>query len=189
VPSRANGYVPVTALSPIYRAICKAAMRTAGLVEQSAPRLWPTPWNGPSQGNPHGATSWQSLAPYVCQVAIANRRMVALQDRIDTFTYRTSGSARPRPTPLDVWELRRRFLQHVLPLGGMQVRPFGFLSASGAIHTPDIRRMMAETNDATPEPPATPEAPSPLVSCPPCGGARRVSMRGLPAQGAFGDTG
>jgi hypothetical protein len=122
-------------------------------------------------------------------VAISNRRLVSLQDHIVTFTYRTPGSARPRTTPLDVLEFMRRFLQHVLPSGFMKVRHCGFMSASCAIHTPAIRRMMAETNDATPEPPATPDAPSPPFSCPHCGGALMVSMRVLPSQEAFVDTG
>ena len=189
LPSRANFYVPVKALSPIYRAIFKEEMHTAGLVEQIAPQVWHTPWNVHSQVNPHGATSLQSLAPYVFKVAISNRRLVSLQDRSVTFTYRKPGSARPRTTQLDVLEFMRRFLQHVLPSGFMKVRHFGFMSASCAINTPDIRRMMAQTNDATPEPPATPEAPSPPFSCPHCGGALLVSMRVLPSQEAFVDTG
>ena len=36
LPSRANFYVPVKVLSPIYRALFKEEMHTAGLVEQSA---------------------------------------------------------------------------------------------------------------------------------------------------------
>ena len=161
----------------------------AGLVEQIAPQVWHPPWNVHSQVNPHGATSLQSLAPYVFTVAISNRRLVSLQGPLVTCTYRKPGSARPRTTQLDVLECMRRFLQHVLPSGFMQVRPFGFMSASCAINTPDSRRMMAETNDATPEPPATPDAPLPPFSCPHCGGALLISMRVLPSQEAFVDTG
>jgi hypothetical protein len=189
LPSRANFYGPVKALSPVYRAIFKEEMPTAGLVEQIAPQGWHTPWNVHSQVNPHGATSLQYLAPYVFTVAISNRRIVSLQDHIVTFTYRKPGSARPRTTQLDVWEFMRRCLHHVLPSGCMQVRHFGFMSPRCVINTPDIRRRMAETNDATPEPPATQDAPSPPFSCPPWGGALLVSMRVLPSQEAFVDTG
>jgi Putative transposase len=122
-------------------------------------------------------------------VAISNRRIVSLQDHIVTFMYRKPGSARPRTTQLDVLECMRRFLQHVLPSGCMQVRHFGFMSASCAINTPDIRHMMAETNDAPPEPPATQDAPSPPFSCPHCGGALLLSMRVWPSPEAFVDTG
>jgi hypothetical protein len=189
LPSRANFYVPVKALSPVYRAIFKEEMHTAGLVDQIAPQVWHTPWNVHSQANPHGATSLQYLAPYVFKVAISNRRIVSLQDRLVTFTYRKPGSARPRTTQLDVLEFMRRFLQHVLPSGFMKVRHFGFLSASCAIHTPDIRRMMAETYDVTPEPRPSQDAPSPPFSCPHCGGELLVIRRVLPSQGAFVDTG
>jgi hypothetical protein len=71
----------------------------------------------------------------------------------------------------------------------MKVRHFGFPSASGAITTPDIRRMMAETNGATPVPASTQDAPSPPFSCPHCGGVLLVSMRVLSAQEAFAVTG
>jgi hypothetical protein len=188
-PSRANFSVPVKALSPVSRALFKAEMHTAGLGEQIAPQVWHTPWNVHRQANPHGATSWQSLAPSVCKVASSNRRLISLQDPIVTCTYRTPGSARPRTTRLDVLECMRRFLPHVLPSGFMKVRHCGFMSASCAINTPAIRRMMAETNDATPAPPATPGAPSPPFSCPHCGGALRVRMRVLPSQEACVDTG
>jgi hypothetical protein len=188
LPSRANFSVPVKALSPLYRALCKEAMPTAGLVEQIAPQVWPPPWSVPSQVNPPGATSWPYLAPYGFKGALANRHLVSLQDHSGTFTYRQPGSARPRTTPLDVLEFMRRFLPHVLPSGFMQVRHVGFLSASWAINTPDSRRMLAATNDATPEPPAPPDAPAPPCSCPPWGGALRVSRRVRPSQEACGDT-
>lgn len=189
LPSRAPCSVPVKALAPLSRALCKDAMPPAGLAEQIAPQVWHTPWNGHSQGNPHGATSWPSLAPEVCNGAISHRRLVALQDHLVTCSYRTPGSARPRTTQLDVLACRRGFLPHVRPSGGMQGRHVGFLSARCAIHTSDIRRLMAETNDATPEPPATPDAPSPPCSGPHGGGALRVSMRVLPAQAACVETG
>jgi len=189
LPSRANFYVPVKALSPVSRAIFKAEMHPAGLVEQIAPQAWHTAWNVHSQANPHGATSLQYLAPSVFKVAIANRRLVSLQDRIVTFTYRKPGSTRPRTTQLDVLECMRRFLQHVLPSGFMKGRHFGFMSATCAINTPDSRRMMAETNGATPEPPPTQDDPSPPLSCPHCGGELLIIMRVLPSQGAFVDTG
>ena len=69
----------------------------------------------------------------------------------------------------------------------MQGRHVGFLSASWAINTLDLRRMMAETNDATPEPPATPDAPAPPCSGPHGGGARRRHtggrQKGSPVKG------
>ena len=189
MPSRATFYVPVKALSPVYRAIFKEEMHTAGLVEQIAPQVWHTSWHVHSQANPHGATSLQSLAPYVCKVAIANRRIVSLQDRIVTFTYRKPGSTRPRTTQLDVLEFRRRFLQPVLPSGCMKVRHFGFMSASCALTPEDMRRMMPEPNGFAPVLPPARNTPAAAWSCPHCGGELLGVCRVWPSQVALLDTG
>jgi hypothetical protein len=54
VPSRANFFVPVRALSPLYRARFQEEMRQAGLLEHIAPHVWSVPWNVHSQANHHG---------------------------------------------------------------------------------------------------------------------------------------
>jgi Putative transposase len=100
LPARATFYVPVKALSPIYRAVFKDTVRQAGLLEHIAPRVWTIPWNVHSQARPDGHAALTSLAPSVFRVAISNRRLVSLQDRTVTFTYRKPGSSRPRTTPL-----------------------------------------------------------------------------------------
>jgi hypothetical protein len=188
LPSRANFYVPVRALSPIYRAIFAEAIRTAGLLEQIDPQVWQMPWNVHSQAQPHGATALTYLAPYVFKVAISNRRIVSLTDRIVTFTYRKPGSARPRTTQLDVLEFIRRFLQHVLPSGFMKVRHFGFMSASCPITTDAIRRMIpAHDRIASGLPPAR-NHPATALSCPHCGGELRVVSRVWSSSVALLDT-
>jgi hypothetical protein len=133
LPSRAHFYVPVKALSPIYRALFKEEMRQAGVLESIAPEVWTIAWNVHSQANHNGHSAFTYLAPYVFRVALSNSRIVSLKDRTVTFTSRKVGSARLRTTPLDVMEFLRRFLQHVLPDGFMKVRHFGFLHASCAI--------------------------------------------------------
>src|SRR5712691_9098436 len=114
-PSRAHFFVPVKALSPIYRALCKEAMRQAGLLEYIAPEVWTIPWNVQSQAHHHGHSAFTSLAPSVFRVALAHRRIVGLKDRTVTFTSRPPGSARPRTPHLDVRAFLHRFLQHVCP--------------------------------------------------------------------------
>jgi len=139
----------VRALSPLDRALFKQAMHPAGQLEQSEPHGWPAPWNGHSQATPPGATSCQYLAPSVFTGAIANRRIVGLQDRSVTFTYRKPGSTRPRTTHLDVLECMRRFLQHVLLAGFMKVRPFGFMNANCRLTTDTIQQMLTSPTGAT----------------------------------------
>ena len=86
LPSRANFFVPVKALSPISRAIFKDDMRQAGLLEDIDPQVWTIPWNVHSRAQHHGHSAFTSLAPYVFKVAISNQRLVSLTDRTVTFT-------------------------------------------------------------------------------------------------------
>jgi hypothetical protein len=188
-PSRVNFFVPVKALSPIYRALFKEGMRQAGLLEHIAPEVWTIPWNVHSQAKHHGPSAFTYLAPYVFKVAISNHRLVSLTDRTVTFTYRKVGSARLRTTRLDVMEFIRRFLQHVLPHGFMKVRHFGFLHASCAIPLATIRLMIVQGHPREGKP--TPrQSPTPLTArCPTCGAPMRVVMRLWTSPRAFVDTG
>jgi hypothetical protein len=188
-PSRANFFVPVKALSPIYRALFKDDMRQAGLLESIAPEVWTIPWNVHSQANHNGHSAFTYLAPYVFRVAISNRRIVSLKDRTVTFTYRKVGSARPRTTHLDVMEFLRRFLQHVLPDGFMKVRHFGLLHASCAIPLDTIRLLIMQAHPIESQPPQ-PTPPQPLAArCPTCGAPMRVVMRLWTSHSDFVDTG
>jgi hypothetical protein len=187
-PSRANFFVPVKALSPIYRALFKAEMRQAGLLEHIDPQVWTIPWNVHSQANHHGSSAFTSLAPYVLKVAISNRRLVGLKDRTVTFTYRQVGSARLRTTHLEVMEFLRRFLPHVLPHGFMKVRHFGFLHASCAVPLATIRQLIRQPHPSeTLLPPRTPPPPR-VARCPTCGAPMRVIMRLWTSPRAFVDT-
>jgi hypothetical protein len=186
--SRANFYVHVKALSPIYRAIFKQEMAQASLVDEIDPQVWNIPWNVHSRANPNSATSLKYLAPYVFKVAISNRRIVSLHERTVTFTYRKPGSARPRTTSLDVIEFIRRFLQHVLPPGFMKVRHFGLMNANCAVHTDTIRQMISRHISTTCKPPPAQADPPTTFYCPDCGGPLRVVTRVLPFHAAFFDT-
>lgn len=187
-PSRAHFFVPVKALSPIYRALFKDNMRQAGLLEHIDPQVWTIPWNVHSQAQHHGHSALTYLAPYVFKVAISNQRLVSLTDRTVTFTYRKAGSARPRTAHLDVMEFLRRFLQHVLPDGFMKVRHFGFLHASCAIPPDTIRLMIVQAHPSDDQPPPH-RPPQPRVArCPTCGAPMRVIMRLWTSNRDFVDT-
>ena len=177
LPSRASFFVPVKALSPIYRALFKEAIHQAGLLEHIAPEVWTLPWNVHSQANHHGHSAFTYLAPYVFKVAISNRRIVSLTDRTVTFTYRKVGSARPRTTHLDAIEFLRRFLPHVLPDGFMKVRHFGFLHASCAIPLATIRLMVVQGQPSEGKPMRVVSPPPRVALCPACGVPMRVVMR------------
>jgi hypothetical protein len=63
LPSRANFFGPVNALSPLSRTLFKDAMHQAALRAHIAPQVWTIPWNVHSQADHHGPAAFTSLAP------------------------------------------------------------------------------------------------------------------------------
>lgn len=71
------------------------------------------------------------LSRYTHRVAIANSRLVALDERRVTFRwkdYRDKGKTRHKTMTLSADEFMRRFLLHVLPGGFHRIRHFGLLA-------------------------------------------------------------
>jgi hypothetical protein len=147
------------------------------------------PMERPPPSPPHGATALPYLAPSVCTVAISQRRIVGLQDRLGTFPDRKPGRTRPRTTRLDVFECMRRFLHHVLPAGCMQGRHFGFRHAHWRITTDTIRPMITSHTGAPREQPRYPAPPPAQVTCPHWGAPLIVLSRGGPCRRAICETG
>jgi Putative transposase/Transposase zinc-binding domain len=188
LPSRATFFVPVKALSPLSRALFKAAMRHAGLLEHIAPEVWTLPWNVHSQAHHHGHSACTSLAPYVFKVAPANHRLISLTDRTVPCTSRQVGSARLRTAHLDGMAFLRRFLQHVLPEGLQKVRHFGLLHASCALALATLRQLIVQAHPSEDPPPLrTPPLPR-MARCPICGAPLGVVLRLWPSPRAFVDT-
>ena len=74
------------------------------------------------------------LARYTHRVAIANSRLMTLDERGVTFRYkdyRRNGQARYRTMTLSADEFIRRFLLHVLPKGFHRIRHYGLLASAG----------------------------------------------------------
>ena len=139
LPSRADFFVPVQALSILFRAKFRDALAREGLLNQVDPAVWRRDWVVHSQAAGDGRASLQYLAPYVFRVAIGDHRIVSCDDGKVTFTYRRSGSNRPRKMTLDAMEFIRRFLQHVLPAGFQKVRHYGFLSPNSQASLEAVR--------------------------------------------------
>lgn len=121
------------------------------------------------------------LAPYVFKVAISDHRIDKVEGRIVTILYRKSGSSRTRRMKLDAMEFIRRFLQHILPIGLMKVRYYGFMNPNASVSLDDIRGLIELANAfdiETPAPPAIPK-PKPLY-CPSCGGELKYVCSVLP---------
>jgi Putative transposase/Transposase zinc-binding domain len=118
------------------------------------------------------------LSRYTHRVAIANSRLVALDDAGVTFRwkdYRAKGRQRFKLMTLAVDEFIRRFLLHVLPGGFHRIRHYGLFANGGRAE--NIARVRQLLNSPTPQPEtAEPDSTAdgrPPVSpypCPCCGG-------------------
>jgi len=142
------------------------------------------------------------LTRYTHHVAIANSRLIALDERGVTFRYndyRRNGPARYRTMTLSADEFIRRFLLHVLPKGFHRIRHYGLLASAGCkANIARARELMAVPIPAV-NPPATHDTADPHTMpdhrppCPCCGGrmiiveafARSAAPRGPPSGAGF----
>lgn len=170
-PSRVDFYLPVKALSQIYRAKFRDAMQRLGLFASIPAEVWTVDWNVHCQAVGASEASVKYLAPYVFRVAISESRSLKVEARTVWFRYRKPGSRRLRTLALDVLEFIRRFLQHILPAGFMKVRYYGFMNGNSAIPHERLSALieMASGFAIPPVPDVDPQPPPPLV-CPHCGG-------------------
>jgi hypothetical protein len=180
----------VKALSILFRAKFRDALKRAGLYAQAPASVWKQPWVVNSQAAGDGRTSLKYLAPYVFRVAISDRRIVSVDDQQVTFSYRRSGTNRWRKMTLAPHEFLRRFLQHVLPTGFQKVRHYGFLAAGRKASLDAVRWLVSLhyglvyllwTQAVA--------APEPLPArCPACGGALVVTAFVSPSAVPYFDT-
>src|SRR6516162_247230 len=92
-------------------------------------------WAKPPFSGPEAVLAY--LARYTHRVAIANSRLIALEERGVTFRYkdyRRNGQARYRTMTLSADEFIRRFLLHVLPKGLHRIRHYGLLASASCQH-------------------------------------------------------
>jgi Putative transposase len=126
------------------------------------------------------------LARYTHRVAIANRRLVALEDDGQVSfrwkDYRQSGRTKAKVMCLPAGEFMRRFLLHVLPDGFHRIRHYGlFANGHRAAMIAHCRELLdvppapaeGKDNDQEARRGATKEAPA----CPCCGGPMKIIER------------
>ena len=141
-PSRIDFYLPVRAMSRIFKAKFRDEMRKNDLISDIPHEVWDKEWVVNSQAIGTGAHSVKYLAPYVFKVAISNSRIIKVEDHKVFFKYKKPKSNRWRTMILDVMEFMRRFLQHVLPTGFMKVRYYGFLSPGTSVSLKKIAALI-----------------------------------------------
>ena len=113
------------------------------------------------------------LSRYTHRVAIANSRLLALDENGVTFKwkdYRETGRTRHKTMTLDTGEFMRRFLLHVLPKGFHRIRHYGWMANTTRVESlAQARELLHVEPDAASgdELPASSAPTSPWM-CPTC---------------------
>jgi len=172
--SRIDFHVPVKALSKIFRAKFRDEMQAAGLLHEIPPEVRETEWNVNCRAVGESSASLKYLSPHVFKVAVSDSRIVKVENRAATFRYKKPRSERWRTMALDVLELIRRFLQHVLPTGFMKVGYFGFMNSNCKVELDTIGGLIEPAHGFDPEQPEIELEPWRPIACPHCGGALKL---------------
>lgn len=166
--------VPVKALSVLFRAKVRDAMKRAKLLDAVHSSVWLKDWVAHIERVGSGETALKYLAPYVFRVALSNRRIESLENGRVTFRFKESESGEWKRRTLEAEEFIRRFLLHVLLDRFVKVRYYGFLAQRNRDKLEKVRTLLFVNHEkfAVPEPPqcdtACASAEPPV--CPKCGG-------------------
>lgn len=123
-------FVPVQALSLIFRAKFRDGLKKTAFFDDVPDKVWKKDWvvHGKPVGGAENALKY--LAPYVYRVAITNNRIEKLENGQVTFRFKNSMTDQWETVTVPVFEFIRRFLQHVLPKGLVKIRYYGFMAHS-----------------------------------------------------------
>jgi hypothetical protein len=180
LPARKDFFLPVKALSKLFRAAFQRALRKTVLYAEIPPNVWRREWVVHCKGVGNGQAALKYLAPYIHRVAISNRRLLSIDhhDSIETsqvtFQYRPSDTTQLKTCTLSVEHFIQRFLQHVLPHGFVKVRYLGFFGATLRSRLTALQKsLLPHTQPPTgqTDQPATTQAPpwQDNMLCPKCG--------------------
>ena len=100
--ARGNFLIPVKALSILFRAKFRDALKEAGLFDQVPAQVWQKDWVTHCKPVGKGEGALKYLAPYIFRVAIGNRRILKVNDGKVTFRYRESDTGTWRTCTLQL---------------------------------------------------------------------------------------
>jgi hypothetical protein len=167
---------PVRALSVLFRAKFRDALRQTELFAEVPPEVWTQDWVVHCQPVGNGAGALKYLAPYIFRVAISNKRILQVENDEVTFGYTDGRSGQRKTCTVTAEEFIRRFLQHVLPKGFSRVRHYGFYSPSRRAVLSKVRQLLSCTSTPTQPVPPLPagELSTAGMQCPACGKPMRL---------------
>jgi Putative transposase/Transposase zinc-binding domain len=170
LPARDNFLVPVKALSILFRAKVRDAVRKTPLFDLVPQELWEQDWVVHDEPVGSGSHALHDLAPYIFRVAISNKRILTREDGQVTFPYQDSQTRAIKVCTVTAEDFIRRFLQHVLPDHVVKIRYYGLFGPGHrhALHKARTR-LEVERSNRLPEghaPDSTPKETE--IRCPKC---------------------
>ena len=179
LPARNQFFLPVRALSKLFRAAFRSALKKTDLYNQVPQKIWSKEWVVHCKSVGDGQAALKYLAPYIHRVAISNRRLIKFTDNGSmetsqvTFQYRASDTSQIKFCTLSVESFMQRFLQHILPHGFVKVRYYGFFGASVRPRLVLLQKRLNETADPEQADETVQETVAaetqPKILCPKCG--------------------
>jgi hypothetical protein len=179
LPTRNQFFLPVKALSKLFRAAFRRGLQKTALFDQVPQKVWRKDWVVHCKPVGNGQAALKYLAPYIHRVAISNRRLISIEQRGSmetsqlTFQYRVSDTGQLKLCTLTVESFMHRFLQHVLPHGFVKVRYYGFFGASVRSRLVLLQQRLAKPADPDQSEESLHETAvpdiCPKILCPKCG--------------------
>lgn len=190
LPARSNYLVPVKALSKVLRGIFTDMVRSQlphlELPASVRHKNWLV-YCKPTVQGPDKVLNY--LARYVHRGAIANSRIISIDDDKVTFRYQPTKSSQSKIMTLNAHEFIRRFLQHVLPRAAHKVRYYGLWAPANREYLYKMQSLLAGDNkgDAPESQPqhsdTTQTQMTPPPKCPRCKTGTLVWLARIPRQG------
>jgi Putative transposase/Transposase zinc-binding domain len=129
-PQNPQFLVPVRALSLIFRAKMRDALKARGLLAGVPPFWRSKKWVVHAKAAGRGEKVLEYLARYVFRIAISNSRLERFENGQVTFRYRNNRTQQIKRLSLPAAQFLARYLQHVLPKGFAKVRHYGLDSSA-----------------------------------------------------------
>ena len=176
LPARNNFFLPVRALSRVFRSKLQQALRDSDCYARIPARVWQQEWVVHCEAVGSGLNALQYLAPYIFRVALSNNRLLKLENDCVTFRYRDTETGVEKCCSLGALDFIHRFLQHVLPHHFVKVRYYGFFAPTRRTRLNTLRQNLLAATDLNSRQAAptdlSPGAPTPqphAILCPHCG--------------------
>jgi hypothetical protein len=149
IPARDNYLVPVNALSKLFRGIFLARIRRQFEDIHLPQSIWQKDWVVHCKPAIHGTrTVLNYLARYIHRAAIANSRILSVDNGKVTFRYKDSKRGTYNKTmTVNAEEFIRRFLQHALPAGVHKVRYYGLWSPSNRKKLLELQQTLTQSGN------------------------------------------